>query len=77
MDAKQALRELMNRRIKKVMVAALSGAEGTMYTQTFETFRSAILDAANDQIRMLADDLEKFDVTWGTESILFINKGAS
>jgi hypothetical protein len=75
MTPKDALRELMARRIKKVMVAALKESESNMYEDAFDYFRSRVLDCANDQVRMLADDFEKFDINFATLREVFLPLG--
>jgi hypothetical protein len=75
MDAKEALREVIKRRITKTFRMALEQAEPLMYDESFETFRSKVLDCGNDQIRMIADDLEKFDIKWGFKREVFLPPG--
>ena len=72
MTAKDALKEVVKRRITKTFVMALSEAEGQMYDESFDHFRKKVLDAGNDQIKLFTDDLEKFEVEWGKERLTII-----
>lgn len=72
MEAKDALRELMKRRITNTFKKALDHAESLIGPEFFDDFRHTVLDCGNDQIRMLMDDLDKFDVQWGGKREIFI-----
>lgn len=72
MEAKDAVRELMKKRITNTWKAALDEAEHIMDADDFNEFRHIVLDCGNNQIRMLMDDLSRFEIKWGVKREIFI-----